>query len=159
MRGRIVYLLIVGVLLFAGLLQGANSMAGNKKDPFTLIWNAIHGLQTDLARLRNVVAHIKLIPGPPGPSGPAGPQGQQGIQGEPGLTGPRGLVGLQGEPGLPAQHGAGNIAFMYNNGVITFLLKTDGTVWQGKTPGGVYSRMGENWGTVPVPVSDIVMIL
>src|SRR3989338_10403167 len=51
--------------------------------------------------------------------GPKGEKGDKGNQGEQGPMGP------QGEPGLPAQHGAGNIAFIYGDK----LLKVDGAVW------------------------------
>lgn len=54
-----------------------------------------------------------------------GPQGPKGDKGDQGDVGPWGPQGSQGEPGLPAQHGAGNIAFIEGD----YLLKTDGTVW------------------------------
>jgi len=81
-----------------------------------------------------------------GPKGDPGAQGLQGIQGE------KGDKGDQGDPGLPAQHGAGNIAFIWGN----YLLKTDGTIWVAYL-GNVPFTPEPNWPkSVPIPVSDIV---
>ncbi|GEM_PF-4089609 len=91
--------------------------------------------------------------------GPKGDKGDQGIQGEQGSIGSQGPVGPQGEPGLPAQHGAGNIAFISSISG-DFLLKTDGTVWgafRGNVPYTQIQGNGDGVGNVPVPVSDIVV--
>lgn len=75
----------------------------------------------------------------------------------PGPQGPPGEQGPQGEPGLPAEHGAGNIAFISGD----FLLKSDGTVWvAGAIPNNTYIRVdGVNYSgvtNVPIPVGNIV---
>ena len=82
--------------------------------------------------------------------GPQGPKGDMGDKGD---------QGIQGERGLPAQHGAGNIAFIFED----YLLKTDGTVWvAGANPGNIppYTRIdGINYSgvtNVPILVSDII---
>lgn len=100
------------------------------------------------------------IQGPKGDKGDKGDQGIQGEKGEKGEKGDKGDQGLQGEPGLPAQHGAGNIAFIFED----YLLKTDGTVWvAGANPGNVppYTHVdGINYSgvtNVPVSVSDIIV--
>jgi hypothetical protein len=90
-----------------------------------------------------------------------GDKGDQGLQGEQGVQGIQGIQGLQGEKGdlaLPAQHGAGNIAFIAGDN----LLKTDGSVWWLRFENGIpnyYKRLGDGSdgvGNVPIPVSDIV---
>jgi len=92
-------------------------------------------------------------PGPKGDTGERGDTGETGAQGEPGPQGER------GEPGAPAQHGAGNIAFIFED----YLLKTDGTVWvAGANPGNnppytlidCISYSGVT--NVPVPISKII---
>ncbi len=76
--------------------------------------------------------HKEIANIPAGPQGPVGPQGPQG------------------EPGLPAQHGAGNIAFIARSGNQT-VLKTDGTTWFWSN-----NWIQNNTASVPIPVSDIV---
>lgn len=80
-------------------------------------------------------------------------------------VGPQGPPGPQGEPGLPAQHGAGNIAFIFSDISASgwnFILKTDGTVWRvewGDYPIPRFYRIqgtGDGIPNVPIPVSDIV---
>ena len=81
--------------------------------------------------------------------GPKGDKGDKGDQGEQGPVGPR------GEPGLPAQHGAGNVAFIFED----YLLKTDGTVWAAYRGNVPYTRIlgnGDGVRNIPVPVSDII---
>ena len=87
--------------------------------------------------------------------GPQGEKGDKGDKGDQGDIGPMGPRGPQGEPGLPAQHGAGNIAFIFED----FLLKTDGTVWAADRGNIPYTRIignGDGVGSVPVPVGDII---
>lgn len=83
-------------------------------------------------------------------------EGIQGPKGDKGDTGEQGSVGPQGDTGLPAQHGAGNIAFIAG----TSLLRTDGTVWSLTTDNGrrfyLQNSTGGGVTSVPIPVNDIV---
>ena len=97
--------------------------------PFQAIWDAI-------ADLRTKIMNIQLIPGPQGPAGPVGPQGQKGDK---------------GEDGQNTQHGAGNIAFIYD----IYLLGTDGRVWIAYSGNIPYSQITGPRGTMPIPVSAI----
>ena len=92
------------------------------------------------------------IQGLTGLQGPQGEQGLKGDKGEDGEKGDTGAQGLQGEQGLPAQHGAGNIAFVYGN----YVLKTDGTIWIVNSGNIPFSQIEGNPGQTPIPVSDIV---
>jgi len=140
-------------------------------------------ISLEVTNLQNQINNISLTPGPKGDKGDTGwegPQGIQGIQGEPGIQGLQGEIGLPGndgadgqqgqqgiqgekgdqglpgEPGQDAQHGAGNIAFIYSdlsNGYY-YILKTDGTVLLSE--GSNVSPL-QQWGPVPpVPVTSIV---
>ena len=83
---------------------------------------------------------------------------KQGLQGEKGEKGDQGIQGEKGEAGASAQHGAGNVAFIFGDN----LLKTDGSVWWLRFENGIanyYKRLGDGSdgvGNVPIPVSDIV---
>ena len=82
---------------------------------------------------------------------------KQGIQGPQGDKGDKGDTGDQGEPGLSAQHGAGNIAFIFSDLSMDgyYILKTDGTVWiaSNNPPHTTQIQVGL---ALPVPVGDIV---
>ncbi len=78
--------------------------------------------------------------------------GPQGLKGDTGIQGPKGDKGDKGDQGLSAQHGAGNIVFIYND----LLLKTDGTIWRSSSPTFTQVDYGNGVGSVPLPVSDIV---
>ena len=73
-----------------------------------------------------------------------------------GIQGPKGDTGEKGEPGLPAQHGAGNIAFVYSDGSGALLLKTDGTAWWERSENSAFRRVEGNIGQVPIPVNQII---
>ncbi len=141
---------IVASILLVFLVEGTAFAKPTETDPFKPFWDAINYLQQQ-------IDEIELMQGPQGPQGEPGPMGLQGPQGEQGIigaTGPDGEQGPTGPQGEPAVHGAGSIAFLTSISQGTFVLKTDGTVWQ--QSGGVWqSNVG--WPTsVPIPVSDIV---
>ena len=83
---------IIAVVVIA--LSGTVLVFGARNNgvPFNEIWEAIKGLQAD-------IAEIELLPGPEGPVGPAGPQGEQGPQGDPGSAGSQGTPGETGPAG------------------------------------------------------------
>ena|SRR3989344_7671199 len=82
--------------------------------------------------------------------GPPGPQGPQGLQGEPGLVGPTGPQGLPGKDGVS---GAGNIAFVW----FQFVLTTDGRVWFWSPSTNQWVLESQyNIPDPPVPVSNIL---
>ncbi|MEK7621885.1 MAG: hypothetical protein AAB415_01770 [Patescibacteria group bacterium] len=104
MRRKNVCLLIVGVLS-VGSLCAAEPVASNESNPFRVIWKAIRALQTEVAKLSDIVAEIELTPGPEGPEGPQGEQGEVGPMGPEGPQGPAGEQGIQGEPGSAGPQG------------------------------------------------------
>lgn len=162
---------ILGVIAIAVLLGFNIALAKDNPSgtPFNVIWEAITNLQTQ-------INEIVLMPGLPGEDGQDGEDGEDGLNcwdldgdgikdPEEDLNGDsivdvldcKGDTGEQGEPGQDAQHGAGNIAFIYSeinpDRNDYWLLKIDGTVWHVDQnnfyPGGVDYQ-------VPIPVSDIV---
>jgi len=126
---------IVLSVLALVLVSGTALAKSENGVPFADVWSAITNLQ-------NQITNIQLLPGP------QGEQGLQGIQGE------QGEKGDKGDSGDSATHGAGNIAFLTSVTNGTYVLKTDGTVWQ--QGGGIWKKLVGNQNILPVPVSDIV---
>src|SRR3989344_3942191 len=79
------------------------------------------------------------VQGPPGPQGEVGPQGPEGP------TGPQGL------PGKNGISGAGNIAFIYQN----FILTIDGRVWFWKSSSNQWVVESQFQPDPPVSTSNI----
>ena len=123
-------IIAVVIIAFSGI-----SFAFAEKDgvPFDEIWEAIFGVQEEVADMQSILdlhvqiatlsAHvqqlqsqydilqsyvdtIELIPGPLGPAGETGPQGPQGETGETGPTGSTGPEGPEGPIGPIGATGA-----------------------------------------------------
>lgn len=93
---------------------------------------------------------IQGLTGPKGDKGEQGVQGTQGIQGIQGLTGPQGEIGFQGPAGIT---GAGNIAFLYSDGSLPYLLRTDKKIYRFTTLSYTWENMNMD---VPIETSNIV---
>jgi hypothetical protein len=120
MRKKVVALAVV-VTILSSLLGTAVLAATTEGTPFDEIWDAILGIQDDVADLQTQVdlqaqiadlqsqidvlkAQMEFledpwIVGPPGPEGPQGEIGPEGPQGERGPQGETGPIGPQGESG------------------------------------------------------------
>ena len=97
------------------------------------------------------------IQGPKGDKGDPGAPGKDGAPGLQGQQGPAGPQGPKGDKGDSAVHGAGDIAFLTSIAQGTFVLKTDGTVWQyNGQDNGVWSHNVGAPDSVPIPISNIV---
>jgi hypothetical protein len=87
----IIFIVLLAVVFLATSVQAR----GHRRwwtSPFTLLWQAVGNLQTQIDSLEGAVGPE----GPPGPQGPAGPAGPAGADG---AQGPK---GDKGDPGDPA---------------------------------------------------------
>jgi len=119
------------IAFFIAATTSISYAAPNGNSPFDAVWKAIQNLQTQ-------ISSIELMQGPVGPEGPQGAKGD---------------TGEQGPVGSAAPHGAGDVAFLTSIAQGTFVLKTDGTIWQYSN--GWTNVVGAPV-SVPIPVEDIV---
>jgi hypothetical protein len=119
---RKVLVIAVVVTFLLSLFGTAVLAATTEGTPFDEIWDAILGIQDDVAdlqeqadiesRLSFLEGQLDMLPdtwlqGPPGPQGETGPPGPQGVQGEKGDKGDKGDTGDQGPKGDTGAPGIG----------------------------------------------------
>lgn len=130
--------IILGVTAIAVLFAFNMALAKDQPNgtPFTVLWGAIEGLQTQ-------IDEIELS------AGPQGEQGEKGDTGEPGENGVDGTDGITG---------AGNIAFINNAPSGKYALTLDGKawVWAWSPDGWLWTGYAGNSYDVPIPTENIV---